>query len=193
MRTESFEQEALAHLDALTHFAFQLCRDQQKTGDLVQETMLKAFNNSASYRPGTNCRAWLFQICKNSFINDYHRRQYMPVAVDYQESAGRSMGDDESGSGRGITTVPVDDQDRRNREHLLGDEVMQALQRIPRDYQTALILSDIEGFTYKEIAAFARTPIGTIRARIHRGRKMLAAMLGDYARDHGYATAAFSN
>src|SRR3990172_7138990 len=89
-----FAREALAQLDALRNFAFKLCRDEHYTNDLVQETMLKACRSFHTYQEGTNCRAWLFQICKNSYINDYRRKQYETVAMDFSEdNASMSDGD----------------------------------------------------------------------------------------------------
>jgi RNA polymerase sigma-70 factor (ECF subfamily) len=175
-----FQQEALPQLDALRSFAYQLCRDKNHTDDLVQETMLKACRYFHTYREGTNCRAWLFQICKNSYINEYRRKQYEPLLVDFQEMHSGSPGNNPDVERE--THPPVFNQplDGFRETDLLDDEVMTALQKIPADYQTALILSDIEGYTYEEIASFMQAPIGTIRSRIHRGRRMLANHLAGY-------------
>lgn len=184
-----FEREALAQIDALRNFAFKLCRDEHYTNDLVQETMLKACKAFDTYREGTNCRAWLFQICKNSYINDYRRKQYETVTMNFtEESAG---GDDEDAH-RHSRVMLIDNRSAEAHEAMVGDEVAQALEALPADYQTALILSDIEGYTYEEIAEFSHTPIGTIRSRIHRGRKMLARQLEEYARRHGYGQSMFA-
>jgi len=177
-----FEREALAHLDALQHFAFQLCRDEQSSRDLVQETMLKALRYFHTYKEGTNCRAWLYQICKNSFINGYRRRQHEPIAVDFQSEAMNGSHGDE----RTTHIEPHEDTRYQMNVGYLSDEVASALAAIPADYQTVLILSDIEGYTYEEVADFLRTPIGTIRSRIHRGRKRLADRLAAFAQREGY-------
>jgi RNA polymerase sigma-70 factor (ECF subfamily) len=179
-----FEREALTHLDALQHFAFQLCRDKQSSHDLVQDTMLKAIRYFHTYKEGTNCRAWLYQICKNSFINNYHRRQHEPVAVDFQELG--SMGGVVPDAGHGLRSEVFDESAYHMNVGYMSDEVATALDRIPADYQTVLILSDIEGYTYEEIAGFLHSPIGTIRSRIHRGRKLLAHRLSTFARREGY-------
>ena len=189
MASERFNREALPHIDALRNFAFKLCHDEHHTNDLVQETMLKACRSFHMYQEGTNCRAWLFQICKNSYINDYRRKQYETVTMDFsQENSG--SGDDDARRTRKVSLG--DNSAVEAQEAMVGDEVTTALEALPSDYQTALILSDIEGLTYEEIAEFSQTPIGTIRSRIHRGRKMLAAKLEEYARQQGYGPSLFS-
>jgi len=182
-----FEREAIPQLQAVTSFARKLCKDHHKAKDLTQETMLKAFIGTYRYREGSNCRAWLFQICKNSFINDYRRKQYEPVAVEFQEQPD----DDQATLRNSIGRMAGKNLDT-NDHHVdfvdsLGDEVTSALAAIPPDYQTAIVLCDIEGYSYEEIAELMDTPIGTIRSRIHRGRKMLAIRLSEYANDLGFA------
>ncbi len=179
-----FAREALPQLKALREFALSLCKNQQRTDDLVQDTMIKAFRHFDSYKEGTNCRAWLFQICKHCFINDCRRRKYEPIAVDMD--AALSSDDQDSEVLRELHPVVADTASASSLADLLGDEVTQALEEIPLDYQTVLILSDIEGYSYEEIAEFISAPLGTIRSRIHRGRKMLAERLGTFARREGY-------
>lgn len=187
MTASRFEQEALPQMRALQNFALQLCKDEQYSQDLTQETMLKAYMYFHTYREGTNCRAWLFQICKNSYINEVRKRQHQPVAVDLQgeESGDRSHRDNDTARER---HVRLDDQQAANTAtDALGDEVYRALAVLPSDYQTVLILCDIEGHTYDEIAEYLHAPVGTIRSRIHRGRKLLARRLTRYARSQGFA------
>jgi RNA polymerase sigma-70 factor (ECF subfamily) len=179
-----FAREALPQLKALREFALSLCKNQQRSDDLVQDTMAKAFRHFDSYKQGTNCRAWLFQICKHCFINDCRRRRYEPIAVDMDGAFG-SEGM-ESEVLREIRPVVADREVPSAVAGLLCDEVAQALAEIPPDYQTVLILSDIEGYSYEEIAEFVCAPLGTIRSRIHRGRKMLAARLKEFAKKEGY-------
>jgi RNA polymerase sigma factor (sigma-70 family) len=184
-----FAREALVQLDALRNFAFKLCRDEHYTNDLVQETMLKACRSFHSYQQGTNCRAWLFQICKNSYINDYRRKQYETVAMDFAEDNSNGNNDGH----RSTRALLSDSSSTETHEAMVGDEVATALDALPVDYQTSLILSDIEGFTYEEIAEFSHAPIGTIRSRIHRARKLLAEKLGGYARQQGYSEGRFAS
>lgn len=180
-----FKQEALPQLGALRSFAYQLCRDEESTDDLVQETMLKACRYFHTYEEGTNCRAWLFQICKNSYINQYRRKQYEPVSVDFQED-GSATSSAKERLGREVHASTSDVWVERAHADMLSDDVDSALREIPPSYQTALILSDIEGYTYEEVAEFMQVPIGTIRSRIHRGRKMLANRLAHHAQALGY-------
>ncbi len=177
-------------MEALRHYALQLCRDEQRSQDLVQETMLKACRYFHTYRDGTNCRAWLFQICKNSYINDYRRKQYEPMPTDFQELSAAQT---EGSNMRSIHATLKNEEVDQLHATLLGDEVMNALNTIPPDYQTAVLLSDVEGYTYEEIAEFACVPIGTIRSRIHRGRRMLADNLARYARHEGYCSLTLAN
>jgi RNA polymerase sigma-70 factor, ECF subfamily len=182
----AFAREALPQMKALREFALSLCKNEQRSNDLVQDTMIKAYRHFDSYKQGTNCRAWLFQICKHCFINDCRRRRYEPVAVD-MDAALSSDGQDNEGL-REIRPVVADTEAPNGLASVLSDEVAEALDEIPPDYQTVLILSDIEGYSYEEIADFIRAPMGTIRSRIHRGRKMLAERLGEFAKREGYIT-----
>ena len=187
MRTMNrFEQEALPEMNALFSFAQKLCRDEQDSRDLVQDTMLKAYTYFHTFQEGTNCRAWLFQICKNSFINELRRRQRRPVALDFQaeESGDRVRGGDASCRDFRVNMSSQDTGDIIT--HTLSDEVHGALEALPSDYQTALILSDVENLSYEEIAEFMAAPIGTVRSRIHRARKLLAKNVGNYAQKLGY-------
>jgi RNA polymerase sigma-70 factor (ECF subfamily) len=185
-QSQLFERDAIPHMEALERFAFRLCRDVHWSRDLVQETMLKAFTHFDMFRQGTNCRAWLFKICKYSFINAYRSRQRQPVLMDFGDDAPHSA----SGNGAGYQyptrgllagSFGIDPHSR-----IIGDEVMTALQSLPLVFQTAVILSDIEGHPYEEIAEFLHVPLGTVRSRLHRGRGMLARRLTVYAREAGY-------
>jgi len=187
MRTASlFEREAIPQMESLRNFAASLTRDRDRANDLVQDTMLKALRYFDTYTEGTNCRAWLFQICKHSYINEYRRKRYEPVAVDFQDgSLSVKSGRDEDNVWE-LRPLLRDDSALEAHDATMGDEVSTALHRLPADYQTALMLCDVEGYTYEEIAEFTGTPIGTVRSRIHRGRKMLFHTLASYARNFGY-------
>jgi len=181
----TFEQEALPQIGALQNFALQLCRDEQYSHDLVQETLLKAYTYFHTYREGTNCRAWLFQICKNSYFNEAKRRKHQPVAMDFQEEeSGDRSGKNSDGERR--PHLVMSEHSGSMLTGILSDEVVAAFELLPADYQTVLILCDMEGYTYDEIAEFMQAPVGTIRSRIHRGRKMLSDQLRDYASARGY-------
>lgn len=171
MNQPVFYEECLPRLDDVSAFAMYLCRDPNDSGDLVQETMLKAFTNISSYRKGTNARAWLFQICRNTFINSARRKKH---ELTRDESGDRSQNERQ----RSI-------QDYQLRDESFSDEVMEALQAIPNDCQTALLLCDVEGYSYDEIARLTKTRPGTVRSRIFRGRKAMARMLHTYAGEQG--------
>jgi RNA polymerase sigma-70 factor, ECF subfamily len=177
----AFEHEAMAHADLLYNYALRMTGSPEDADDLVQETFMKAYRFWESYEPGTNIRAWLFRILKNSYINRYRKEVREPETIDYDEGkclfiAGR---DDMPG---------VYDLQNAIFDHLLDDQVTEAVGRLPETFRTVVILSDIEGLTYEEIAHFIDCPLGTVRSRLHRGRKLLSATLSEYAREHGYLT-----
>jgi RNA polymerase sigma-70 factor, ECF subfamily len=186
-----FEREAIPQLATLHNFAYQLCRDEQYAQDLVQETMLKACRSFHMYREGTNCRAWLFQICKNSYFNEYRRKQLQPISFGIQEYCAELDITADADKARTARVLLKDQSDEQKHRACMSDEVIEALHALPDAYQTAVILSDIEGHSYEEIASFTHTPVGTVRSRIHRGRNMLAARLEAYARSVGWNVAAF--
>ena len=176
---KEFEREALPHMSSLYNFALRMCRDRDEASDLVQETYLKAFRFFDKFEPGTNCKAWLFRIMKNSYINRYRKISREPDKVDYDSIE------------EFYDTLRPESADSSNLEekffnNLLDDEVSTALQSLPDDFRTVVILCDIEGFTYEEFAEFVDCPIGTVRSRLHRARKMLAQKLTEYARARGY-------
>ena len=186
MTASRFEQEAVPQMRALQNFALKLCKDEQHSQDLVQETMLKAYTYFHTFRAGTNCRAWLFQICKNSYINEVRKRHRQPLAVDFQGEESRDRSQRDKDTARELHVRLDDEHVTTFVTDALGDEVFRALEVLPSDYQTALILCDVEGHTYDEIAEYMNAPVGTIRSRIHRGRKMLASSLARYARSQGF-------
>jgi len=173
-----FEHEALPHMDVLYNFALRTTGNADDARDLLQETYLKAYRFWDKYEKGTNIRAWLFRIMKNSYINRYRKETKEPDKVDYNsvENFYNSIRSDQ--------TDP-NDLEEKIFGGLLGDEVAKALESIPEDFRTVVILCDIEGLTYEEIAEFIECPIGTVRSRLHRGRKLLQAKLLEYAKTQG--------
>ena len=174
-----FEREALPHMDALYNFALRMTSDPDEADDLLQETYLKAYRFFDKFEQGTNCKAWLFRIMKNSFINIYRRTSKEPDKVDYNDV------EEFYHSIRAESTDP-NDLEERIFSNILDDDVSTALETLPEEFRTVVILCDIEGFTYEEIAEFVECPIGTVRSRLHRGRKMLRAKLYDYAMLRGF-------
>lgn len=175
-----FEREALPHMDALYNFALRMTSDPDEADDLLQETFLKAYRFFDKFEQGTNCKAWLFRIMKNSFINIYRRTSKEPDKVDYNEV-------EEFYHSIRAESADPNDLEERIFSNLLDDDVSTALESLPEEFRTVVILCDIEGFTYEEIADFVECPIGTVRSRLHRGRKMLRGKLFDYARERGFA------
>jgi RNA polymerase sigma-70 factor, ECF subfamily len=174
-----FEQEALPHMDLLYNYALRMTNNAQDADDLVQETYLKAFRFWGSYEQGTNIKAWLFRIMKNSYINRYRKETKEPKTVDYDEVKEfySSIRHESSGS---------DDLQETLFGNLLDDDVTRAIASLPADFRTVVILSDIEGLTYEEIAQFVDCPVGTVRSRLHRGRRLLRGQLAEYGKTRGY-------
>lgn len=178
-KQEDFEEEIIPHLDALYNFALRLTSDPNDAEDLVQDTIVKAYRFFSSYERGTNAKAWLFRILKNSYINNYRKKSKQPNQVDYDEVATFYE------TIRAERTDTSDLEDHMFRE-LIDDDISRALEELPEDFRTVVLLCDIEGFTYEEIANMLDVPIGTIRSRLHRGRNLLKAQLMEYARERGY-------
>jgi len=177
-RQQEFETEAFPHKDILLNFALRTTGDKDDAHDLLQETFMKAFRFWDKYEKGTNIRAWLFRIMKNTYINRYRKETREPGMVDYDdvENFYDLIRDDSTDS---------NDLQKRMYNNMLSDEVIDALQSLPEDFRTVVILCDIEELTYDEISEFLNCPIGTVRSRLHRGRKMLEEKLHDYAKDRG--------
>ncbi|MCA1802831.1 MAG: sigma-70 family RNA polymerase sigma factor [Rhodothermaceae bacterium] len=178
-KQQDFEDEMLPHLDAIYNFALRLTTDPNDAEDLVQDTIVKAFRFFNSYEKGTNAKAWLFRILKNSYINNYRKKSKQPHQVDYDEISTF------------YETIRSEQSNTTDMEdimygQLLDDDVTRALERIPEDFRTVVLLCDVEGFTYEEIANMLDVPIGTIRSRLHRGRNLLRAQLVEYADKRGY-------
>lgn len=178
-RDTRFEKEMLIYAAALYNFAFRLTLDEDDANDLVQDTFLKAYRFYDSYQPDTNAKAWLYRILKNTFINEYRRKSKAPVKVDYQEVESFYNSDD-------IDEQITNDLRTESVQDLIGDEVANALNRLDVDFRTAIILCDLEGFTYEEMAKILDIPIGTVRSRLHRARNLLKENLYEYAKSMGY-------
>ncbi len=177
-KQKEFEEEAIPHMDVLYNFALRTTGNEDDARDLLQETYLKAYRFWDKYEKGTNIRAWLFRIMKNSYINRYRKETKEPDKVDYEDI------ENFYNSIRAESTDPNDLQEKLF-GNLLGDEVAKALESLPDDFRTVVILCDIESLTYEEIAEFIERPVGTVRSRLHRGRKMLQAKLFNYAKNRG--------
>jgi len=180
-KKEIFDAEFLAHVNSLYNFAFKLTLNEDDAKDLLQDTCMKAFRFINSFERGTNAKAWLFRIMKNSFINDYRKKSKSPGMVDYQEV--ETYYNSEQGDQQREITLDLRAETVKD---MLGDEITNALNAIDVDFRTVVILCDLEGFKYDEMAKILDIPIGTVRSRLHRARNLLKEKLAEYAAKMGY-------
>ena len=178
-KDQLFEKEFLPLIDALYTFAFHLTYEENDANDLVQETYLNAYRFIEKYDKGTNAKAWLFKILKNNFINQYRKKSKLPDRVELDKAI---LVND---SGKSNST-PVFDLREEYYNSLMGDEVTFALNKLPFDFRTAILLCDLESFSYEEISKILEIPIGTVRSRLHRARNMLKEMLQEYGESLGF-------
>lgn len=174
-----FDKEFMPHINSMYNFAYRLTFDEDDAKDLVQDTYLKAYRFIESFQQGTNAKAWLFRILKNSFINDYRKKRKEPAKVDYQEVETYYNSEDVD---RQITP----DLRVESLQDMIGDEISNALNALDVDFRTVIILCDLEGFKYDEMAKILDIPIGTVRSRLHRARNLLKEKLSEYAKSMGY-------
>lgn len=177
-KTSIFDGEFMPHIDSMYNFAFRLTFDEDDAKDLVQDTYMKAFRFINSFEQGTNAKAWLFRILKNSFINEYRKKSKQPAKVDYQEVETFYNSDD-------VDYQSTSDLRAESVKDMLGDEISNALNALAVDFRTVIILADLEGFTYEEMAKILDIPIGTVRSRLHRARNLLKEQLKGYASQWG--------
>ncbi|MFH0736238.1 MAG: sigma-70 family RNA polymerase sigma factor [bacterium] len=174
-----FDIEVIPHLTALKNYAFKMTRDFDDSKDLLQETLMKAFKFFDNYEKGSNAKAWLFKIMQNLFINNYRKKIKQPITVDY---------DDVQNFYENIKLEDIIVQHCQSDIYndVLDDEIFNALSLLPEDFRTIAYLCDVEGYSYKETSDFIDCPIGTVRSRLHRTRKILYSLLYNYAKQNGY-------
>jgi len=163
--------EALTHLDALYSLARWLARDPAEAEDLVQETYLRAIRAAHQFQPGTNLRAWLFQILRNTFFTLYRRKARDPDVLDPEVLDTMPTGGTASGKSEGLAGAP---------DGTAGLDLTAALNRLPEEYRAVVLLADLENFTMGEIATIMGCPVGTVKSRLFRARGILRALLRDY-------------
>jgi RNA polymerase sigma-70 factor, ECF subfamily len=172
-----FESEAMPHLQALYGAALRLCRNEGDAEDLVQETLLRAYRFFDTFEAGTNCKAWLFRILTNTFRNGYREHEREQEILDEVESSDANLG-------QFVQAAPKDTESALL-GHMVSKDVEQALAAIPAEFRLAVVLADLEDFSYKEIADIMDCPAGTVMSRLFRGRKMLQKLLFRYAQEQG--------
>jgi RNA polymerase sigma-70 factor (ECF subfamily) len=180
-RTE-FERQALAHLDALYGAAYRLTRNPRDAEDLVQDSLLRAYRFWDSFQQDSNCKAWLLRIVTNTFINEYQRKKRSREVLDAATA-------EQSATDGVLVQASANDKQSPQQvllQHSVSDDVQRALDSLPDDFRTAVILCDMQGLSYKEIAEIMECPVGTVMSRLFRGRKLLAAALRDFAVNEGY-------
>jgi RNA polymerase sigma-70 factor (ECF subfamily) len=180
-RTE-FERQALAHLDALYGAAYRLTRNARDAEDLVQDSLLRAYRFWDSFQQDSNCKAWLLRIVTNTFINEYQRKKRSREVLD------AASAEQDATDGVLVQASAFDKQSPADAmlQKSVSDDVQRALDSLPDDFRTAVILCDMQGLSYKEIAEIMECPVGTVMSRLFRGRKLLAAALRDFAVSEGY-------
>jgi RNA polymerase sigma-70 factor (ECF subfamily) len=179
---ENFTNDAMQYAPQLFSTALRMTRNRADAEDLVQETFLKGWRAFDSYQEGTNLRAWLFRIMTNTFINKYNSQQRKPQETELDEVEEMFL----------FRRMGAFDQSKMNQsaedqmlELFTDEEVKNAIEELPETFRMPVLLSDVEGFSYKEIAEMLDVPIGTVMSRLHRGRKAMQKMLYEYAKERG--------
>lgn len=174
-KRQAFEKEALPHMDALYRTALRMTKNVGDAEDLVQEALVKAYRFWDKFETGSNCRAWLFKIMTNVFINEYRSKSRSPMSVNVDDI------DDNYLYGQLAANSDGDNPEKELFAKILDDDVKKAIDELPEDFRIVVVLSFIEGFSYQEIAEIADLQLGTVKSRLHRGRKLLQKELLDYA------------
>jgi RNA polymerase sigma-70 factor, ECF subfamily len=175
-KRESFEREALVHLDSLYRVALRLTANAAEADDLVQETMLKAYRAWDQFQRGTNAKGWLLTILRHAFINEYRRRTRHPETVDLDAIEPFSV----------FEELQDDDPQGTFFDRIVDDEVLRAIDELPEQFRETAVLSDVEGLSYEEIARVLDVPVGTVKSRLFRARRLLQQKLYNYAVGMGY-------
>lgn len=181
---ERFVEQAMPLMDSLYSGALRMTRNPADADDLVQETYLRAYRGFGGFQEGTNLKAWMYRILTNTFINSYRSKQRRPQETDLEEVEDLYLY-------RRIGGLDAPTHGRSAEDELMDTfseaEVKAAVEALPENFRLPVILADVEGFSYKEIADILDIPIGTVMSRLHRGRKALQKSLFDYAVTHGLA------
>jgi RNA polymerase sigma-70 factor (ECF subfamily) len=179
-KRKSFEAEALQHMEALYRTALRMTKNESDAEDLVQEAYVKAYRFWDHFETGSNCRAWLFKIMTNIFINEYRSKARSPMSVNVDEL------DDNFLFGQLAADKTTKNPEQELFSRVIDDDVKKAIESLPDDFRLVVVLAFLEGFSYQEIADIMDLQLGTVKSRLHRGRKLLQKALWDYAIKNGY-------
>ena len=173
---KEFEDVALQHMSAIHNAALRMAKDKSEAEDLVQDTYLRAYRFFNRFQKGTSMKAWLFKIMKNTFINSFRKQAKTPEHINFDRLVLSEY-----------EPVSPDNPEKEVLYGFFGDDFMRAVESLPEEFRLVILLSDVDGFSYKEIAKIVGCPMGTIMSRLHRGRKLLRGSLREYAEELGYA------
>jgi RNA polymerase sigma-70 factor (ECF subfamily) len=179
---DDFTTDAMQYAPQLYSTALRMTRNRADAEDLVQETFMKGWRAFDSYEQGTNLRAWLFRIMTNTYINKYNAKQRRPDETELDEVEELYLFKRLGAFNQAKINLSAEDQ---MLELFTDDEVKNALEELPEVFLIPVLMSDVEGFSYKEIAEITEVPIGTVMSRLHRGRKLMQKRLYDYAQNRG--------
>jgi RNA polymerase sigma-70 factor (ECF subfamily) len=179
IQEDVFTNETLPHRNALYNYALKISGNSDDAQDLVQETYYKAYRHFDKFQSGTNSKAWMFMILKNSFINDYRKSKREPYKLDYEQIQNfyENVKSDRA---------QENNLDKDFYNDLLDDELTQAIDQLPVKMREVFLLCDLDGNSYEETAELVGCPVGTVRSRLHRARHMLQETLMDYAKEKGF-------
>ena len=180
-RDRLFAEQAIPLIDQLFGAALGMTRNRADAEDLVQETFMKAYTKFHQYQQGTNIKAWLYRILTNTYITHYRKAQRSPKRSGGEEVEDWQLAAAASHDEKGLVSAEAEALD-----NIPSSQLRTALESLSEDQRVVVLLSDVEGFAYKEIADMLDIPIGTVMSRLHRGRRQLRELLADYAREYGY-------
>lgn len=185
-KQKEFEELAMPHIDSLYNMALRYIFNKEEAEDLVQDTYLKAYRFFSTFQQGTNIKAWLFKILRNTFINKYRKATSAPGEVFYEDID--TLNTEQATVQEGVSGKLTDTLATRCNEisSLMEDDIKHAIESLPLEYREVILLSDVEELSYKDISEIANVPVGTVKSRLNRGRKLLQKSLWEYAKDRGF-------
>lgn len=185
-RRKEFEESAMAYVDSLYNMALRLVFNKEEAEDLVQETYLKAYRFFDTFQKGTNMKAWLFKILRNTFINKYRKTTSMPSEITFEDIESVNANITYPQEAKTSDLADTLESKYTDLSSLMDDDVKRAIDSLPVEYREAILFSDVEGLSYKDISEITNVPIGTVKSRLNRARRLLQKSLWEYAKDRGF-------